>query len=67
MIFNDFSVAIFSSYYLDNVVYKSLQNLVAYNKQHLNFIRTHTSVDRWVAYAPSGEMAGPRCRFLKLD
>lgn len=38
MIFNDFTGAIFVSYCLINVVNKPLQNIVAYDKQHLNLI-----------------------------
>lgn len=39
MIFlDDFTVAVFARSCLNKVVNKSVQNVVAYNKQHLNFI-----------------------------
>ena len=62
MIFNDFTVAIFVSYCLINVVNKPLQNIVAYNKQHLNLIITDLWIG-WGGYPPSCEMAGQSCRF----
>lgn len=47
------TLGIFASYYFNHVVNKPLQNLLAYNKQHLNFMPTG-----WGGYALSCEMAG---------